>query len=600
MKKIKVLTFLSILLLWFVCLNQQMAAQTNIGDTAPNIKLPDENKQEQLLSALKGKFVLLYFWVSWDPNSRINNPNLSVVRNKYKDVVFSGGEKGFEVFSVSLDSDRDEWLAALRKDKMQGVAVNDAYSKYAGVYKITNITTSFLLDGNGKIVAKDLSMSQLDKTLAGFATNYVVTNTNTKTTTTAPAKTTISNNTAAATYNTTGKVNESTATKGQKYRIQLGAYRNLNLSQFSNVTKYGNIISEPTESGVKRILLGDYASPEEAVMTLNNIKTSGYPDAFVTIYKNDARNRVMSKAEVLAVNEYLNAASSQNNSAYASLTPETTTATATSTQKTSSVNTNTSQQTSGSIATTVAPSTTQTTTKIVDAPIQISVFETNKATAPSTGTYYDRDINIANTTSNNSYNTTGNVSQPTQVTSNTNMPAGTGISESYTRTEIKSPSYASHPASQSGSNSTTQQQGTYNTSPTNTHSNYSQQGTYTKPTQNPPTYTQQPTYPASSGYGSGSSYNTNIPQSGGQIQGGYNVGNSGSGSSDAVRQQQEDASEVLDKALNEYLNTYETKKANVRQNTPNGSKPGGEVEEKETDEAKRTKRSFWKRLTGKR
>ena len=321
MKKIKIFTLLSTLLFTLMCANQQSMAQTNIGDTAPNIKLPDENKQDQLLSAQRGKFVLLYFWVSWDPNSRINNPNLGVVRNKYKDVVFSGGEKGFEVFTVSLDSDRDEWLSALRKDKMQGIAVNDAYSKYAGAYKITNITTSLLLDGNGKIVGKDLSMSQLDKTLAGFATNYVVTNTKVKTTTTtAPAKTTAANKTAAATYNTTGKVNATTATKGQKYRIQLGAYRNPDLSQFSSVKQYGNIISEATSSGVKRILLGEYASPEQAVMTLNKIKTSGYPDAFVTIYKNDARSRVMSKSEVLAVNEYLNAAS-QSNSQYATLTP---------------------------------------------------------------------------------------------------------------------------------------------------------------------------------------------------------------------------------------------------------------------------------------
>ena len=270
-------------------------------------------------------------------------------------------------------------------------------------------------------------MSQLDKTLAGSATNYVVTNTKVKTTT-APAKTAIANKTAAATYNTTGKVNTTTATKGQKYRIQLGAYRNLNLSHFSGVTQYGNIISEPTESGVKRILLGEYASPEQAVMTLNKIKTSGYPDAFVTIYTNDTRKRVMSKSEVLAVNEYLNAAASQNNSAYASLTPEnatstsikTTTATAKTTKTTSSANTNTtaSQQTSGSIATTVAPSTTstQTKTRVVNAPIQISVFETNKANAPSTGTYYDQNRSIANTTSSSSYNTTTSISKPTQIT----------------------------------------------------------------------------------------------------------------------------------------------------------------------------------------
>ena len=110
MNHIKTLSILTTLLFcMFVFANtSEAAAPIEVGQVAPDISLPNQNKTVLSLSSLRGKMVLVQFWASWDPNSRANNPNLVRLHNKYKEAKFNNA-KGFELFTVSLDSETDKW-----------------------------------------------------------------------------------------------------------------------------------------------------------------------------------------------------------------------------------------------------------------------------------------------------------------------------------------------------------------------------------------------------------------------------------------------------------------------------------------------------------
>lgn len=135
---------------------------TDEGDLAPEINLPNENGQPLLLSSLKGSIVLLDFWASWCGPCRKENPNVVRLYEQYKD-------KGFTVYSVSLDDDRDPWLRAIEADNLSWPNhVSDLsgwQSRAAAVYNVTAIPSTFLLDAEGRIIAKNLRGAQLEQKL---------------------------------------------------------------------------------------------------------------------------------------------------------------------------------------------------------------------------------------------------------------------------------------------------------------------------------------------------------------------------------------------------------------------------------------------------
>jgi thiol-disulfide isomerase/thioredoxin len=135
---------------------------TKIGEEAPEIILPSPEGQDMALSSLRGKVVLIDFWASWCGPCRKEMPNVVKAYKKYKN-------KGFEIFGVSLDQDRDRWLEAIAKDGMTWPQVSDL--KYWGSdvvkqYNIQGIPFTVLLDRNGKIIAKNLRGEALDQKLA--------------------------------------------------------------------------------------------------------------------------------------------------------------------------------------------------------------------------------------------------------------------------------------------------------------------------------------------------------------------------------------------------------------------------------------------------
>lgn len=133
-----------------------------IGSPAPDLAYPDPSGIERKLSDLKGKVVLLDFWASWCKPCRMENPNVVRLYNKYK-------EKGFTVFSVSLDDNGDRWKAAIQQDGLiWPTHVSDLkgwQSQPAQFYKVNSIPQTFLIGKDGNIIAIGLRGAQLEQKL---------------------------------------------------------------------------------------------------------------------------------------------------------------------------------------------------------------------------------------------------------------------------------------------------------------------------------------------------------------------------------------------------------------------------------------------------
>ena len=133
------------------------------GDNSPDIVLPDENGNEIALSSLRGKIVLLHFWSAVDRNSRIMNQALVEAYRKYSN-------RGFEIFQVSVDTDRIEWIDAIDHDQLTWINVGDMEgSRHAtNSYNIRSVPYNYLLDREGMVVARDLKGQALDNAISNL------------------------------------------------------------------------------------------------------------------------------------------------------------------------------------------------------------------------------------------------------------------------------------------------------------------------------------------------------------------------------------------------------------------------------------------------
>ncbi len=129
-----------------------------IGSEAPEIDLPGIDGKNMKLSSLRGKYVLIDFWASWCGPCRKESPEMVALYKEYS-------KKGFEIYSVSLDQKKEDWLAAIKKDKLGSwTHVSDLLywnSVAAKTYGVEAIPFTVLLDKDGKIIAKGLRGEEL-------------------------------------------------------------------------------------------------------------------------------------------------------------------------------------------------------------------------------------------------------------------------------------------------------------------------------------------------------------------------------------------------------------------------------------------------------
>ncbi len=128
---------------------------------SPDIKLPDVSGITRDLWSLHGKNVLLHFWSAKDRTCRIQNQVLVELYAKYK-------SKGFEIYMVSIDDDKAAWTAAIAEDRLTWINVGDMKGSISALmnYNIHSVPANYLLDKEGKIIAKNLKGPELNNVLA--------------------------------------------------------------------------------------------------------------------------------------------------------------------------------------------------------------------------------------------------------------------------------------------------------------------------------------------------------------------------------------------------------------------------------------------------
>lgn len=136
----------------------EKAQSTAVGKIAPDFTQNQVDGTAMNLSDLRGKVVLVDFWASWCRPCRKANPEVVALYNKYKD-------QDFEIIGVSLDRNKGAWEKAIEVDKLTWYHVSDLkgwQNAVAQLYGVRSVPQTFLLDAEGRIIARNLKGPALE------------------------------------------------------------------------------------------------------------------------------------------------------------------------------------------------------------------------------------------------------------------------------------------------------------------------------------------------------------------------------------------------------------------------------------------------------
>lgn len=134
-----------------------------VGDHFKEMELINIDGQPATISSMikEGHHTMVEFWASWCVPCRGDIPYIRRAYKKYR-------EKGFDVISISIDSDPAQWLKAVTEEKMEWSQLLD-HNRYEHpdksayvAYGVTAVPTTFLLNDKGVVIAVDPRGAWLD------------------------------------------------------------------------------------------------------------------------------------------------------------------------------------------------------------------------------------------------------------------------------------------------------------------------------------------------------------------------------------------------------------------------------------------------------
>ena len=134
------------------------------GLNFPEVTLPNTKGTDVKLSSLLGKFIVVSYWASQDPNSRKQNQTLKKIYDKYH-------SKGLEIYHVSVDQDEKLWKKAIAEDKLNWINVCDPETgsgQAVRMFNIQRVPANYLIDQRGEIVGKNLYGRALEEKVAEY------------------------------------------------------------------------------------------------------------------------------------------------------------------------------------------------------------------------------------------------------------------------------------------------------------------------------------------------------------------------------------------------------------------------------------------------
>ena len=133
---------------------------SEIGEEAPILILPGVTGEDVSMEELKGYYILIDFWASWCKPCRAEHPRLTRLYEQYHG-------KGFGVYSISLDKDKEKWMKAIEVDNLywehhvSNLKMFD--SPAVDIYDVKSLPFNVLVDYGGKVIAFNLRGERLEK-----------------------------------------------------------------------------------------------------------------------------------------------------------------------------------------------------------------------------------------------------------------------------------------------------------------------------------------------------------------------------------------------------------------------------------------------------
>ncbi len=137
--------------------HMELVKPVSVGHQAPDFSIPGIDGKTIKLADYKGKYVMLDFWASWCVPCRKENPNVVKLYQQYH-------PKGLEIIGISLDEKKDAWQKAVNDDRLvwaHGSELQNFNGPTVQKYQVQAIPSNFVLDPAGKIIAKNVTGSDL-------------------------------------------------------------------------------------------------------------------------------------------------------------------------------------------------------------------------------------------------------------------------------------------------------------------------------------------------------------------------------------------------------------------------------------------------------